>query len=339
MFAYVVSGLTVSSDLALPGLIAAPADIAASGGSEPDVVIAAGTVPAALDDAVAKGPNWQIAEGRFLIAIPGIIRMLLIGGDTVRYALEGDTAVEDAVVFVSGTGFGLLLHQRGRIVLHASAVRIDTGGGASAAVLFCGPSGAGKSTLAAALGAAGHDLLADDFCGISIDAAGVPMVYPDGRQLKLWQNAIDRLALADRRAGPVRSRLRKYYVEPHAAIADPLPIAAVYVLREARPPLVEGIVRANLVDGALMIQRNAYRPAMIARMGQAALYFAAAAAIARYAGVFTLTRAMDFAAQATVAAWLEAHWLELARGRCATAIPHGLPHDSRHLHETLGQAA
>lgn len=319
MFAYVVSGLTVSSDLALPGLIAAPTDFTGRERGRADVVIRAGSVPTELDDAAATGPNWQIAEGRFLIAVPGIIRMLLSGGDTVSYATEGDTEVEDAAVFVSGTGFGILLHQRGRIVLHASAVRIDAGAGEAAAVLFCGASGAGKSTLAAALGAAGHDLLADDFCGISIGASGVPMVYPDGRRLKLWQNAIDRLSLADRRAGPVRSRLRKYYVEPHASIADALPIAAVYILREARPPLVPGIARTNLVDGALMIQRNAYRPAMIARMGQAALYFEAATAIARHAGVFTLTRAMEFAGQAAVTAWLEAHWSALADTRDVVA--------------------
>ncbi len=338
MFAYIVSGLRVSSDLMLPGLIEAGEagggfhdggprgggvggcgggcrDGGAVGGA--DVVIRAGVVATDLAGAVAGGPNWQIAEGRFLLIVPGIIRLLLSGGDTIVYALDEEGAggsgpaggpggdLADGAVFVSGTGFGILLHQRGRIVLHASAVRMRDDAGA---VLFCGPSGAGKSTLAAALGAAGHALLADDFCGVAIDAAGVPMVYPDGRQLKLWENAIDRLALADRRGGPVRSRLRKYYVDPHATTARPLPIAAVYVLREARPPQIAGIAPANLVDAALLLQHNAYRPAMIARMGQTRLYFEAATAIARHAGVFTLTREMDFADLPRVIASLTAHW-------------------------------
>lgn len=323
MFAYIVSGLRVSSDLALPGLIdwvgradACDPDFP-SREADADVVIRLGAVPLALDNATASGPNWQIAEGRFLIAMPGIIRLLLTAGDTIVYALDGDTAIEDAAVFVSGTGFGILLHQRGRLVLHASAVRAGDN-----AVLFCGASGAGKSTLAAALVAAGHELLADDFCGISIAAGGVPFVYPDGRQLKLWENAIARLSLDDRRRAPVRARLRKYYVEPHAAIAEALPIAAVYMLREARPPHVPGIAPANLVDGALMIQRNAYRPAMIARMGQAALYFQGATAIARHAGVFTLTREMDFAGLAAVVEGLETHWRHLAnRSDPAAADP------------------
>jgi hypothetical protein len=271
-----------------------------------EVTIRAGMVPTALEDATANGPNWQIAGDRFLISIPGVIRMLLIDGREILYAPEGGTSPEEAAIFVSGTGFGILLHQRGRIVLHASAVRVR-----DSAVLFCGPSGAGKSTLAAALVAAGYDLVTDDFCGISVRADGAPWVEPDGRQLKLWQNAIDRLSLAESRAAPVRPELEKYYVEPRAATAAALPLAAIYVLREARPPNAPGILRPNIVDGGLMVRNNAYRPSLVRRMAQADLYFQAAATISRRAGVFTLTREINFQRFPEVIGWLEAHWRDL----------------------------
>ncbi len=199
MFSYLVSGLNVASELALPGLIA----LEPGGSHAVDVAIRAGEVPMALEDAELTGVNWQIAPDRFLFEVPGVVRILLTGGREILFALEQGSSIEEAAIFISSTGFGILLHQRGRIVLHASAVRVR-----DSAVLFCGPSGAGKSTLAAALVDAGYDLVTDDFCGISTHADGTPWVEPDGRQLKLWQNSIDKLSLtgAPQRAGAARDR-------------------------------------------------------------------------------------------------------------------------------------
>ena len=302
LFSYCVSGLRVASELALPGLI--PGE--AGGNGNADIVIRSGAVPTELEGATASGPSWQLAGDRFLLTVPGVIRMLLIGGREMLFATENGVSAEEAAIFLSSAGFGILLHQRGRIVLHASAVRVQ-----DSAVLFCGPSGAGKSTLAAALVDAGHDLVTDDFCGISIHADGTPWVEPDGRQLKLWQNSIERLSLADRRAAAVRPAIEKYYVEPRTATEAALPLAAVYVLREARPPHAPGISRPNIVDAGLMVRNNAYRPAMVRRMAQMDLYFQAAATIAQRAGIFTLTREINFARFPAVIGWLEAHWREL----------------------------
>ncbi len=53
----------------------------------------------------------------------------------------------------AGPGHGLLLHLRGMLVLHASAIGVG-----DQAVVFMGDKGAGKSTTAAAMIAAGHPL-------------------------------------------------------------------------------------------------------------------------------------------------------------------------------------
>lgn len=67
-----------------------------------------------------------------------------------------------------GPIFALLLHRRGVLALHGSAVEI--GGEAH---IFLGDKGSGKSTTAAALVAAGHRLIADDV--VALEKA------PDGR--------------------------------------------------------------------------------------------------------------------------------------------------------------
>jgi hypothetical protein len=221
---YLISGLTVESEDAIPGGIDLPSDV------EPaDVVIARGEVPLVLAEAMVRGPNWQLAEGRILLTVPGLIRILIEDGRSITHAAEGGADIEDGLPFVVGMAFGALLHQRGDLVLHASVV--DIGG---RAVAFCGVSGSGKSTLAAALDLNGHALVADDICRVTFEQSGRPLAQPDGRRLKLWADATGALGLDERRGPQLRQRFGKYYVKPVGASGAPLPLAALYLLGKAR---------------------------------------------------------------------------------------------------------
>jgi hypothetical protein len=301
LHSYCVSGLSVLSEIVLPGLITGP-----QGRDAPDVTVRQRQVPATLESATHKSPTWEIADNRFLLRIPDVARFLLSDGRDIVFEAEPGADPADIPIFILGTAFGILLHQRGQIVLHASAVRVN-----DRAVLFCGPSGAGKSTLAAVLARRGFPLVTDDVCAITVTVAGTPMVQPDGRQLKLWSQAIEGLELAGRRGDRVRGRLEKFYVEPAEAFSEPLPLGAIYALREAHPPHAAGIERPNVVDAALVLRRNAYRPLLVNRMEQKTDYFHAATTIANTAGIFHLTRAIDFATMPDVVSWLERHWLEI----------------------------
>lgn len=294
---YETCGLKLASEVLLPGMHAAPA------GDAPDLTVRAGSVPETLPEARDTGPTWQMAGDTFLLRIPGVARFLLTGGRTAVFQAEAGADPADVPAFIAGTVLGILMHQRGQIVLHASAVAVN-----GKAVLFCGHSGAGKSTLAATLAQRGFPLVTDDLCALSISAGGMPMASSDGRQLKLWTRSIEHLDLGKARGAPVRGRLEKFYVEPAAAAAQALPLAAIYALREARPPHAPGIETPNAVDAALVLRRNAYRPRLVDRMNQHAAYFHAATAVANAVGIYYLTRRLDFAAMPAVVAQLEEHW-------------------------------
>jgi len=297
---YRIAGLTVSSDVEMPGLYAD-----ASPAEAPDVVIETASVPERLEDPISAGPTWAMCADRFLLRVPGVARFLLTGGRAIGYQPEPAAEPGDVVTFLIGTVFGILLHQRGLVVLHASGVELN-----GRAALFLGSSGAGKSTLAAALVQRGYPLVTDDFCVVSLGTDGRPMINPDGRLPKLWAQAITRLDLGDRQGRPVRGRLAKFYIEQTTAPAqaEPLPAGPVYALREARGAHRPGIERPNVVDAALLLRQNAYRPRLIAKMDQGPLYFRVAAAVANSGGVFFLTRPMDFAAMAATIDRLERHW-------------------------------
>ena len=271
-----------------------------------DVVVRLGRAPTELPEATASGPNWVATADTFLLSVPNVARYLIVGGRAVVFELEPGADPADVQVYLLGTAFGILQHQRGRMVLHASAIAVG-----DKATLFCGPSGAGKSTLAAALNRRGYPCVSDDVCGIDF-GSGAPVVMPDGRMLKLWSDTVSHLAIGARRGPAIRRRTDKYYIEPESTAVDrDLPVAAVYVLRVANLERKPGVSRLGPADAAVLLRRNAYRPRVIKEIGLEGAYLRWSSDLQRRAGVFSLTRPFDLAAMPEVIAWLEEHWRSL----------------------------
>ena len=296
MRTYRAAGLLLSSEIELPGLIPAGAQ-----GLPVDVTVRLGPVPASLDGDQPVGPTCRIAGDRFLLRVPGVARFLITAGRDIQIEPEGDTPSHEIAIFVTGTVIGILLHMRGQIVLHASAVLIG-----DRAVLFCGASGAGKSTLAAAINKRGYPIISDDVCAIGFAEGGRPHVLPDGRNHKLWADAVEHLGMQP--GDPVRAQLKKYYVEASSTINETVAVGAIYELFETRPPRETGIGTPDVANTALMIRRNAYRPFLVRRMKQQAHYFEAASRLASAVGIYSLTRPLDFKQLDTVINGLEQHW-------------------------------
>jgi hypothetical protein len=297
MHLYRIAGLTLAADMALPGAI--PADAA-----EPDVTVARRPVPESLEAPTLTGPVWQVDERRFLLNLPGIGRFLATDGRRLEMEEAPGTTVEDALPFLLGTGVGALLYQRGALVLHASAVA-DEG----RAYAICGPSGAGKSTLAAALCRAGCDFVSDDVSAVSTDSAEGPRLWPDARQMKLFDATIERLDLGANRRGEVRTGVEKHYVEPPQRSADTaVPLGAIYALREAHAGRPPGIERLSPLDGAQLLLKESYRPRLAMGLNGGDRLLASSLAILKTVPVFILTRPRDLDLLEGTAAELRAHW-------------------------------
>jgi len=249
MYHYFISGLHVSSELELRGAI--PRE---PRGETDDVSIRRGSVPLALDGATATGPTWDLAGDIFLLRVPRLIRFRIEAGRDIVFETEPGFADCDAAGFVLGTAFGILLHQRGSLVLHGSAVA------------------------------------------------------KDGRSIAICKESIDHLGLAERRGRAVRESFAKYYVDPPDPHAQPSPLSAVYVLREARPSLKEGVERLSLPDAMRTLDHEAYRPRFRAKLQPRPQTMAHVAAVLSRAKVFRLVRPRGFEhLQDTVAA-VQAHW-------------------------------
>lgn len=145
----------------------------------------------------------------------------------------GDAAVRADLL---GRVMALVAHADGRLALHASAVSID-----GRAVAFLGPKHAGKSTLALALVRRGARLVADDTLVVRVEAACEPRVTVGVQRPRLWNDALDALALRGSSGGD-------------KPIVDPLPSDC---LEHAEVPLSACYVLAPIPDDGTAIIRSA----------------------------------------------------------------------------------
>ncbi|HYD63942.1 serine kinase [Azospirillum sp.] len=281
---HTLCGLKVVSDLPMPDLLPWTGDDRA-----PDVAIRLGEVPDRLDAPVIDGPLLQVgADGTCRFAVSGVAAYLVEGGHTVTVRTEMDAAAPDVRVFLLGTVFGILCAQRGLLPLHASCVAIG-----GRAVAFSGVSGAGKSTLAAAFHRQGYPVLADDVTVVDVEAPGGPLVLPSFPRIKLWGDVMNAFALPRKGLERSRAELDKYHVPLDGRFqAEPLPLAAIYRLEEARLPSQEGAERLNPATAVQSLEVDIYRCRTMRRLLSPARLFHLLTQIAAAAPSYRLWRRM-----------------------------------------------
>jgi hypothetical protein len=125
-----------------------------------------------------------------------------------------------------GAVFGTLLHMRGLLVLHASAVTRD-----GRCVVFLGDKGAGKSTTAFAMIESGYSLLSDDVVAITFDKKGHPRVLPAFNQVKLLDDAARKFGLDLEAAEQIHPLVEKRRHQARDAFCqEPAQATAFYLL-------------------------------------------------------------------------------------------------------------
>ena len=172
---YSLFGLQIDSDLALPELFEAIPEASA------DVTIELGTIPVSGE----FEPGVHSIGNDALLVIDKVARFLVADGSRMMIEPAAGTSERNLRLFLLGSAFGLLLHQRRMLPLHANAVEID-----GMVVAFMGESGVGKSTLAAWFTDRGFPLIADDIAVVNFNG-DVPIIEPGLPRLRLRRSVIE----------------------------------------------------------------------------------------------------------------------------------------------------
>lgn len=294
---YTAFGLLIRSELGLPELPLAPA----SGGNE-IVNVSTGVVPAELTGPHVSGPGFQIGDDDFLLSVADVARYRVRGGSEIVVEAMAGASERNVRLFLLGTAFGILCHQRGLLPLHANAVQIG-----KCAVAFAGQSGAGKSTLAGYFHDKGYNVLCDDVCVVSF-SSGRPMAWPGIPRLKLRRDSLEALRKDETGLEPVADGVDKYHLPiVPASVTEPLPLARVYLLDEPRSDVIDEITPVTGADALSAIMIQTYRHEFLELMGAARRRFEQNVALLKNVSVFRAPLRRGFDAFAATAERLERH--------------------------------
>lgn len=287
-------GLTVRSELPLPF-----ATMRGDEGTEPDVSVRFGTLSASTARMEACGPDALRFEA------PGTGRFRISAGRDIVVDPAPGASERNLRIYLLGSAFGALLHQRGLLPLHANAIVVD-----GSAIAFMGPSGSGKSTLAVWFQDRGHVTLADDVCAVAMNS-GAPCVLPGVPRVRLWKDALERSGREPGRFEPSFDGRDKFDVPSlHAVVATPL--AAVYLLEEGDADLrIERLSPGKAIEALIA---NTYRGRCVRLLGASARHFSACVTLGETVPVHVVRRRKDIGSFEQTAQRLESHARErLAR--------------------------
>ena len=264
-YRYSVFGLTVESDLEVPGLRES------RDGGPPDLRLDLRGRPWPRRDwpreptfqspfLNARGrPQlrvWRSAERAWYRFLYDDGAEFLVAGsaDRVLGRWPESLTIDDVGPYLVGPILGFVLRLRGVVCLHASAVVLD-----GQAVAFVGAAGAGKSTIAAAFAGRGRPVVSDDVVALAPDGDRFE-VHPAYPWLRLWAASVEALfgspdALP--RIAPADPSWPKRYLEldrdGDAFAATARPLGAIYLLKprgsEEGAPLVRADPEGRLLLG------------------------------------------------------------------------------------------
>lgn len=278
-------GWSVASAIALPELPSRDGDGAA------EISVLLGEVPP-LRCIALETPVAQLnAAGEVRYSIPGIADYRVEGGARITIAPHADADTAAVRLFLFGSVFALLCHQRGIVPLSGTTVEVS-----GRAIVLAGVGASGRSTLGAAFLRRGHRIVADDLTPVTLHDSEA-LALPGVPRIGLWPDAIAGLGWTDQPGVALREGISKRGLAPPDAFAGTrVPIAAVVHLERHVGSIGNAIFRRLRGQAAITaLHRRVLRHRSLHALAGNKIGLARCVALAgRVPRHFTLTRPLRY---------------------------------------------
>lgn len=283
MYKYFGFGLNIASEIEMPELL--PSNF-----STHDLVIKMGEVPQSVSgEQVFSKRFFSLGEHEYILNVKDICRYYAKDGNTITVQPEPQSEEDwkSIRVFLLGSVMAVILHQRGLLPMHASAIVKDGG-----LVLFMGNSGAGKSTLLANLLKNGFKVFTDDICILKQSEKGEITGAGSYPIIKLWGDAIKQL---DEERFDTSYKLRPHLPKFGQFFHDEfekgrLPVSKLFVLEPSN--LVDKLTCTQLkgIEAFKALEKQAYRHRLLTGKTMRPMHFKMISTLLQNAPIYQITR-------------------------------------------------
>lgn len=237
---------------------------------------------------------WQISQTEFAMQVKGVGDFYACKGCEVEYSPAPEATLASLELFLNGSVFGAILHQRNILPMHGSSFRWNDEG-----IMLCGDSGAGKSALTAAFCLSGAQFLTDDVTPIVFDR-DQPGILPLSDRIKLWNDSLDQLDQEKGHLPEIRPGESKFYFPvEHGKDSEVYPLHRICIMVPADlagPELEE----LSGIEAFKALRNEVYRFEYLKAMPLSEIsYLEKLLGLAKKTNIFRLTRPKEMTISAT----------------------------------------
>jgi hypothetical protein len=223
----------------------------------------------------------------FAMQVDGVADFYARDGIEVEYAPVESADINSIELYLNGSVYGAVLHQRKILPLHGSSFRYR-----GSTILICGDAGAGKSSLTASFCLNGAGFLTDDVTPV-VFRGGIPHIWAISDRIKLWTDSLEQFGKGNEKLERIYPGMDKYFYPVAAAENSFVRLDLVFFLEisEEGPATAEELT-GHLLFNALrgQIYRSEYLQGMI---DNEVIYFTDLIAIGNNIRAWSVTRPQD----------------------------------------------
>ena len=147
----------------------------------------------------------QLNQHEFTLDIAGTGWFYARSGNYVALMPDENATASTIDLYLNGSVYGAILHQRKTLPLHGSCFRYQGLG-----IMLCGESGVGKSSLTTSFCLQGAAFLTDDVTPV-IFQNGKPYIWGISDRIKLWSDSLQQLNQAEDGLERIMPEREKFY--------------------------------------------------------------------------------------------------------------------------------
>lgn len=166
----------------------------------------------------------HISPAEFSMIVENVGSFYAGNGSTIEFKPNQNADSASLELYMNGSVYGAILHQRQILPLHGSSFIFNNSG-----VMFCGESGAGKSSLTTSFCLDGAGFLTDDVTPILFENEK-PLVWPKTGKIKLWDDSLKQLEREKKVLAKIRPEDEKYYFPIASKRVEAQPLNRIFIL-------------------------------------------------------------------------------------------------------------